>query len=171
MQGFNVLFEAFVINVEISTQSTYLYLSEDRDSTSHHSVESLYLVTCLDRSLKEQGEDHVINGAKNVLDFTVLQICVWAGYPQDHPIGCKECSRGSIIELMTIITLDDFDGAAKLCGGISKKIDKLRKVSDLTHKGKVHTKWERSSRINRYSLHPKIFVAFDFFTNFDHSSY
>jgi hypothetical protein len=43
---------------------------------------------------------------------------------------------------MTIVALDDFDGAAKLCGDISEKLDNVEKVSDLIHKGKVHTKWE-----------------------------
>jgi hypothetical protein len=50
--------------------------------------------------------------------------------------------RGGVIELTTIITLDDFDGAAKLCGDISKKCDKVEKVLDLMRKGKVYTKWE-----------------------------
>jgi hypothetical protein len=43
---------------------------------------------------------------------------------------------------MTIVALDGFDGAVKLCGNISEKIDKVKKVSNLTHKGKIHTKWE-----------------------------
>ena len=50
--------------------------------------------------------------------------------------------RGGIIELTIIVALDGFDSAAKLCGNISEKIDKVEKVSDLTCKGKVHTKWE-----------------------------
>jgi hypothetical protein len=57
--------------------------------------------------------------------------------------------RGGVIELTTIIALDGFDGAAKLCGDISEKCDKVEKVSDLIRKGKVHTKWEWSSRITR----------------------
>jgi hypothetical protein len=47
--------------------------------------------------------------------------------------------RGGVIELMAIVALDDFDGAAKLCGDISDFFDKVEKVSDLTRKGKVHT--------------------------------
>jgi hypothetical protein len=39
---------------------------------------------------------------------------------------------------MAIVTLDDFDGAAKLCGDISEKFDKVKNVSDLTRKEKVH---------------------------------
>jgi hypothetical protein len=41
---------------------------------------------------------------------------------------------------MVRVALDNFDGAAKLCGVISEKIDKVEKVSDVTRKGKVHTK-------------------------------
>jgi hypothetical protein len=43
---------------------------------------------------------------------------------------------------MAIVALDNFDGAAKLCGDISDFFDKVEKVSDLACKGKVHTKWE-----------------------------
>jgi hypothetical protein len=32
------------------------------------------------------------------------------------PIGGKECAGGGIVELTTVVTLDHFDGAAKLCG-------------------------------------------------------
>jgi hypothetical protein len=57
--------------------------------------------------------------------------------------------RGGIIELTTIVTLDGFDGAVKLCGDKSDFFDKMEKSSDLTCKEKVHSKWELSSRITR----------------------
>jgi hypothetical protein len=101
------------------------------------SVEPFYLVARQNRSLKRQGVEHVINGVENVLGFTVLRRSVWAGHPQDHPIGGEEHSRGSVSELTTIVILDDFDGATKLCGDISEKIDNVGNVSDLTRKGKV----------------------------------
>jgi hypothetical protein len=41
---------------------------------------------------------------------------------------------------MTIVALDGFDGAAKLCGDISEFFDKVEKMSDLMRKEKVHTK-------------------------------
>jgi hypothetical protein len=50
--------------------------------------------------------------------------------------------RGGIIELTTIVVLDDFDGAVKLCGDKSDFFDKMEKSSDLTCKEKVHSKWE-----------------------------
>jgi hypothetical protein len=105
-------------------------------------VEPFYPVASQNRSLKEQGAQHIINGAKDALDFTVLWRSVWTRHSQNHPIGGEECARGGVVELTTIVALDDFDGATKLCGDISEKIDKVKKLSDLTRKGKVHTKWE-----------------------------
>jgi hypothetical protein len=55
--------------------------------------------------------------------------------------------RGGIVKLTSIVILDDFDGATKLCEDISDFFDKVEKVSDLKRNGKVHTKWEPSSRI------------------------
>jgi hypothetical protein len=50
--------------------------------------------------------------------------------------------RGGVIKLTTIVALDEFDGAAKLCANISDFFDKVEKVSYLTRKEKVNTKWE-----------------------------
>jgi hypothetical protein len=59
-------------------------------------------------------------GAENALGFTILWRSVWTRHPHNHHISGEECARGTIVKLTTIITLDDFDGAAKLCGDISK---------------------------------------------------
>jgi hypothetical protein len=52
----------------------------------------------------------------------------------------EECSRGGVVELTAVVTLNSFDGATKLCGDKGEKFDKVKKVSGLTHKGKVPTK-------------------------------
>jgi hypothetical protein len=65
---------------------------------------------------------------------------VWTRYPYKYPFDGEECARGDIIELTVIVTLDGFHGAAKLCGDIGKKCDRVEKVSDLMRNGKVHTK-------------------------------
>jgi hypothetical protein len=70
--------------------------------------------------MKKQGVEHVINGAENALGFTILWRSVWTRHLQNHPICDKECSRGSIIELMAMVPLNGFDGAAKPCGDISE---------------------------------------------------
>jgi hypothetical protein len=105
-------------------------------------VEPFYLVASWNRSMKKQGAQHIINGAEDALDFTVLRRNVGTRHPQKYSFGEEEYTRGGIIELTTIVTLGGFDGVAKPCGDISDFFDKVKKVSDLTRKGKVHTKWE-----------------------------
>jgi hypothetical protein len=100
-------------------------------------VEPFYPVASQNISLKKQGAQHIINGAEDALSFTFLRRSVGIRYPQKYPFGGEECARGGVIELSTIVTLDDFDGVAKLCGDISDFFDKMKKVSDLTRKGKV----------------------------------
>jgi hypothetical protein len=46
---------------------------------------------------------------------------VWERHTQNHTIGDKEHWGGSIVEHMTIVALDNFDGATKLCGDISER--------------------------------------------------
>jgi hypothetical protein len=103
-------------------------------------VEPFYLVASRHRGLKQQGADHIIDGAKSALDFTVIRKGVWGGHPQDDPTGGKECTGAGIVKLSTVVTLDDFDGEAKLFGDKGEKIDNVGKVSDFTHRGKVPTK-------------------------------
>jgi hypothetical protein len=90
-------------------------------------VEPFYPVVSQNRSLKEQGAQHIINGTKDALDFTVLWRSVWTRHPKNHPIGGEEYVRGGIIELGTSVALDNIDGAVKLCGDISEKIVKVKK--------------------------------------------
>jgi hypothetical protein len=75
-----------------------------------------------------------------MLNFTIVRRGVWIGHPQDDSIRGKECARGGIVELTTVVTLDDFNGVVKLRGNKDKKLDNVRKVSDFTCKGTVHTK-------------------------------
>jgi hypothetical protein len=103
-------------------------------------VECFDPVASQHRGLKQQTKEHIIDGVKRTLSFINLRRGVWVGHPQEDPTGGKECMGGCIIELMTIVTLDGFDGAAKLRENKGKKIDNVGKVSDLAHKGNVHTK-------------------------------
>jgi hypothetical protein len=86
------------------------------------SVEPFYPIVSRNRSLKKQRTHHIIDDAKDALGFTVLRRTVGTRHLQKYSFGGEECARGGIVELMTIITLDDFDGAAKLCGDISDKM-------------------------------------------------
>jgi hypothetical protein len=82
-------------------------------------VEPFYPVASQNRRLKKQGTHHIIDGAKDTLGFTVLQRSVGTRHPQKDPFGGKEFVRGSIIKLTTIVAMDNFDGATKLCGDVS----------------------------------------------------
>jgi hypothetical protein len=64
---------------------------------------------------------------KSTLTFTILRRGVGAGHPQNHPMSGEERSRGGIVELSAIVTLNNFDGAAKLRGDKGEKIDKVEK--------------------------------------------
>jgi hypothetical protein len=88
----------------------------------HSGVEPFYPVASWHRGLKQQGADHIIDGVKSTLDFIVPWRGVWARHLHDDSTGGKECVGGGIVELMTIVTLDDFDGAAKLRGNRDEKI-------------------------------------------------
>jgi hypothetical protein len=84
-----------------------------------------------------------------MLGFTVLWISVGAGHPKNHPMSGEECSRGGIVKLMTVVTLNSFDGGPNCVETKAIFFDKVKKLSDLTRKGKVHIKGERSSIMSR----------------------
>jgi hypothetical protein len=85
-------------------------------------VEPFYPVASRNRSLKKQGTQHIIDGANNAFGFTILRRSIGTRHPQKDPFGGEECARGGVIELMAIVTLNGFDGAAKLCRDISEKM-------------------------------------------------
>jgi hypothetical protein len=91
-------------------------------------VEPFYPVASWNRSLNEQGTQHIIDGVEDALG-------VGTRHPQKYPFGGKECVRGGVIKLTTIVALDGFDGAAKLRGNISEIFWQSGKVSDLMCKG------------------------------------
>jgi hypothetical protein len=102
-------------------------------------VEPFYPVASWHRGLKQCGADHIIDGVKSALSFTILRRGVWAGHSQDDPTRGKGHMGSGVVELTAVVTLD-FDGAAKLRENKGKKLDKVGKVSDFTCKGKVNTK-------------------------------
>jgi hypothetical protein len=50
---------------------------------------------------------------EDALGFTVLRRSVGTRHPYKHIFVGEECTRGDVIELMTIVALDGFDGATK----------------------------------------------------------
>jgi hypothetical protein len=91
-------------------------------------VESFYPVASWKRSLKKQETQHIVDGANDTLDFIVLRRSVRIRHPQKYTFDGEECMGGGIIELTTIVALDSFDGATKLCEDICEKCDKVKNV-------------------------------------------
>jgi hypothetical protein len=90
-------------------------------------VEPFYPVASRNRSLKKQGTQHIIDGANDAFGFTVLRRNVGTRHPQKDSFGGDLCTRGGVIELTTIVALDGFDGAAKLCGDKQKNATRWKK--------------------------------------------
>jgi hypothetical protein len=63
-----------------------------------------------------------------MFSFPVLRRAVWTGHLQDDPTRGKECMGGGIVKLTTVVTLDGFDGVAKLRGNKGEKFDNVGKV-------------------------------------------
>jgi hypothetical protein len=80
------------------------------------SVEPFYPVA----SQKKHRTQHIIDGVKDALAFTILRRGVQTIHPQKKTVGGEECTRGVVIELTAIVALDGFDGVAKLCGDINE---------------------------------------------------
>jgi hypothetical protein len=56
-------------------------------------VERFYPVVSQNRSLKKQGTQHIIDGVKDALGFTVLRRSVGIRHPQKYPFGMRERKR------------------------------------------------------------------------------
>jgi len=76
------------------------------------------------RGLKEKSTHGVVGGANHALSLTVLRGGIRARHAQLDTVREKEGTGSGVIELPTIVTLDNLDGEAKLCGHPSKKVDK-----------------------------------------------
>ena len=64
--------------------------------------------------LKKQGANDVVDRAQNTFGTTILLGGVGTGHPKADTVGEKESSCVGVIELTTIVTLQAFNGGAKL---------------------------------------------------------
>jgi hypothetical protein len=92
---------------------------------------------------------------KSALSFTVLRRGVWTGHPQDNPTGGKKCAGGGVVELTTIATLDDFDGAAKLRENKDEKIEQGGKCVGFHTQSKCSHKMRAIIKNNQIILAPR----------------
>jgi hypothetical protein len=70
--------------------------------------------------------------------FTILWGRVGARHPQLGAFGQEEGLGGRVVKLTFVVALYSFDSTAELSSNISKKLDKVVKVSDFCFSIKVH---------------------------------
>ena len=75
------------------------------------------------RGLKQKCAHGVVGGANHALSLAVLRGGIRARHAQLDTVREKEGTRGGVIELPAIVTLDSLDGEAELCGHPSEKVD------------------------------------------------
>ena len=66
-----------------------------------------------------------------------MGIRVWAQHTKNYTFSEKEVSGCGVVEIMTIVILDGFDSAPKLCGNISKILCMVGNVSDIKRRGNI----------------------------------
>ena len=69
-----------------------------------------------------EGTNNIVDGADRSLSLPILSRGIRTRHPEVSDVGEEEDARAAVVKLTPIITLDGFDGDAKLCGHKSKEI-------------------------------------------------
>jgi len=85
-------------------------------------VKSLDPVNQWEASLKQEGAQDIIDGAKGSFCPAILLRSVWTRHVKCGTLREKERAAGGIVKFSAIIALNALDGGAKLRVDISKKI-------------------------------------------------
>jgi hypothetical protein len=90
-------------------------------------------------ALEKKSVDGVVGRADHALSLAGLVGGIRARHPQLHPVGEREVTRGGVIELPTIVTLNGLNGEGELSGHPDKEVAEGGEGLRLGTKGKVHT--------------------------------
>ena len=88
------------------------------------------------RGLKEKGANGVGSGANHALGLAVLGGGIGARHTQLDTEREEESTRGGVIELTPIVTLDGLDGAAELSGHPGEEVVEGGESLGLSAQGK-----------------------------------
>jgi hypothetical protein len=77
-------------------------------------VQCLSPVAGVKRILEKEATQHVGGGANHALGAAILRGVVRARHPQLHAVGEKEGAIRGVIKLLSIIALNNLDGAVEL---------------------------------------------------------
>jgi len=86
-------------------------------------VQALGLEASRKLCLKQKCAHGVTGGANHTLSLAVLRGGIRARHAQLDNVREEEGTRGGLIKLPTIVTLDDLDGEAKLGGHPGKEVE------------------------------------------------
>ena len=86
--------------------------------------------------LEQKGAYGVIGGVNHALSFAVLGGGIRAGHAQLDAVGEEEGTRGKVIELTTIVTLNNLDVKAELSRHPGEEVQKGEESLRLHTQGK-----------------------------------
>jgi hypothetical protein len=86
--------------------------------------------------LEEEGACDIIDGADQALGFPILLGSIGARHAEGGAMSKEESTRGRVVKLAAVVTLDCFNGAAKLGRHMSEEIRNCGKCIRLSAKGK-----------------------------------
>ena len=92
--------------------------------------------------MKKHGAHTVIEGTKNTFSFTVLWGSIGAGKMKNDAVGSKQVVHGMINKFCPIISLEAFNGRAKLCANVWDKFSKV--LANL----RLVLKWKRPAKMS-----------------------
>jgi hypothetical protein len=84
-------------------------------------VEGLNPVRWWEVGLKEKGTNDVVYGVEDALNLAILLRGVGARHAEVDAVGEKEGTSGRIVKFSTVITLETYNGGAKLVAMKAKK--------------------------------------------------
>ena len=68
------------------------------------------------RGLEQQGVHDIVGGTNHTLGLAVLSRSVGARHMKLNAVGEKERTRGGVVELAPVVTLNGLNGTTKLSG-------------------------------------------------------
>jgi hypothetical protein len=85
-------------------------------------VKSFRSITSGKGSLNKQSADDIVNETNDTFSVTILWGCVRTRHSELCVVRQKEDPGGRVVKLTPVVTLDNFDGPAKLSRHIRKEI-------------------------------------------------
>ena len=93
--------------------------------------------------MNKHGTYRIIEGTEDTFSFTVLWRSIGAGKVKNDAVGSKQVVHGMINKFCPIISLEAFNGRAKLCANVWDKFSKV--LANL----RLVLKWKRPAKVSK----------------------